>query len=137
MAALIQFASGAPGIKYTLDKPVIIIGRGTSGTDICLPCAYASKRHATIVALPSLEKQGEFTFYIEDMGSKNSTYVNDKAIKRIRLYDGDVIRIGRVTLKFDASGENSFLEAVELDNEPMPESQSSTMSFSRRLSLFE
>ena len=137
MAALIQFASGAPGIKYTLDKPVVIIGRGTSGTDICLPCAYASKQHATIVALPSLEKQGDFTFYIEDMGSTNSTHVNEKPIKRVRLHDGDVIRIGRVTLKFDASGDSSFLEAVELDNEPMPDAQSSTMSFSRRLSLFE
>ena len=136
MAALIQFASGAPGIKYSLDKPSIIIGRGTNGTDICLPCAYASKHHATIEAMPSLEKAGGFVFYIEDMGSTNFTYVNDKPVRRVRLEDGDLIRIGRVTLKFDASGDTSILEAIELYNEPPPQSQSKTFSFSRRLSSF-
>lgn len=137
MAALIQFASGAPGIKYSLDKTNIVIGRCTNGTDICLPCAYASKRHASIEAKPSLEKAGAFVFYIEDMGSTNFTYVNDKPVKRIRLEDGDLIRIGRVTLKFDASGDTSVLEAVELDNTPPPQSQSKTWSFSRRLSLVD
>ena len=136
MAALIQFASGAPGIKYSLDKSIMIIGRGNAATDICLADAYTSKQHAAIAALPSLEKQGEFTFYLEDMGSTNHTYVNDKPIKRVRLYDGDVIRIGQVTLKFDASGDSSMLEVVELQDQRHPETSTSTFSFSRRLSLF-
>ena len=48
MAALIQFASGAPGIKYSLNARLLTIGRGTSGNDICLPCSFVSKHHATI-----------------------------------------------------------------------------------------
>lgn len=134
MAALIQFANGAPGIKYSLDRPNIVIGRGTSGTDICLPCAFASKHHASIEAIPSLECEGSFIFYIEDLGSTNFTYVNDKPVKRVRLEDGDLIRIGKVMLKFDSSGDTSVLEAVELDYELPPQSQSKTWSFSRRLS---
>jgi len=137
MAALIQYASGAPGIKYSLDKPRIIIGRGSSGTDICLPCSFVSKHHAYIEAIPSLKNVGHFIFYLEDLGSTNFTFVNDKPVRRIRLEDGDVIRIGRVTLKFDASGDSSVLEAIDLDYELPSLTQSKTMRFSRRLSLID
>lgn len=133
MAALIQFASGAPGIKYILDKPTLSIGRGFSGNDICLPCAFASKHHAVIEAISSLESDTEYNFYIEDLGSTNNTYVNEKSIRRVRLEDGDIIRIGKVTLKFDAGGENSVIETLEIDCELPPVSQSNAWSFSRRL----
>lgn len=135
MAALIQFANGAPGIKYSIDKQTITIGRGTSGNDICLPCAFCSKHHALIEAVPGLQ-QGQYSFYLQDLDSTNKTFVNDQAVERVKLEDGDLIRIGRTTLKFDASGETTVLEAVEVDNEEPSLTQSRTWSFSRRLSTF-
>ena len=135
MAALLQLANGVPGIKYSLDRQKITIGRGTSGNDISLPCAFCSKHHAVIEAMPGMEP-GQYSFYLEDLGSTNKTFVNDQAVDRVKLEDGDLIRIGRATLKFDASGETTVLEAVEMDNEVPSMTQSKTWSFSRRLSSF-
>lgn len=137
MAALIQFASGAPGIKYSLDKQALTIGRGSSGNDICLPCAFASKHHAVIEAVSSHEGGGDYDFYIEDLDSTNHTYVNEKCISRVILEDGDIIRIGRTTLKYDASGKTSVLEALEIDCELPPVGQERTWTFSRRLNSFD
>lgn len=135
MAALIQFANGAPGIKYSLNARLLTIGRVTAGNDICLPCSFVSKHHASIELVESLEKPGEYDYYIEDLGSTNKTLVNDKPITRVKLQDGDLLRIGRSTLKFDASGAQPSLEALEVDLELPPMSQSRTWKLSRRLSL--
>ena len=139
MAALIQFASGAPGIKYALDKRHTLIGRTAKANDISLPCSFVSKHHAIIMLVESIINPGTFDIYIEDLKSKNHTYVNDEPITRVKLEDGDIVRIGRNTLKYDSSGEVPELEAVEVDLE-LPnlddvQSQSQTWNFSRRLSL--
>ena len=137
MPALIQFASGAPGIKYQLDKRYLSIGRGSAENDICLPCAFVSKHHAVIEIVESEEPGRGYDFYLQDLNSTNHTYVNDQPIARVKLKDGDVIRIGRNTLKFDASGALPLLDALELDFElpTTSESQSKTWNFSRRLRL--
>jgi len=134
MPALIQFARGAPGIKYQLDQRYLSIGRDMSENDICLPCAFVSKHHAVIEIS---ENEDGYAFYLQDLNSTNHTYVNNRAITRIRLEDGDVIRIGKNTFKFDASGALPLLDAVELDFE-LPssgETPSKTWNFSRRLRL--
>ena len=136
MAALIQFAGGAPGIKYALEKRLVSIGRGSEGNDICLPCSFVSKHHAMIELVQDPVNPGRFDIYLEDMNSRNHTYVNEQQIDRIKLEDGDVVRIGRNTLKFDATGDMPNLEAIDVDVElPASSGQSQTWTFSRRLSL--
>ena len=72
--------------------------RGVIGTvdgcDIKLLDAAISSRHAEIVL-----SQGN-RFRINDLGSRNGTYVNDKAIASTELVDGDNIRLGRTTFRF-------------------------------------
>jgi len=135
MAALIQFASGAPGIKYDINKRRLVIGRGTVDADICLPCAFVSKSHAVLEVVDGLTDDAPYVFYLEDLGSTNKTYVNDKPVTRVRLEDGDIIRIGKTTLKFDATGVLPVLNAVAVDPELPAQNQSVTWSFSRRLSM--
>ena len=137
MPALIQFASGAPGIKYQLDKRYLSIGRGSAENDICLPCAFVSKHHAIIELVECETADGGIEIYLQDLNSTNHTYVNDQPITRTQLLHGDVIRIGKNTLKFDAHGEVPELDAIELDFElpSASESQARTWNFSRRLRL--
>ena len=139
MAALIQFASGAPGIKYQLDKRYLGIGRGAAENDICLPCSFVSKHHAVIEIVESQRDEGGVEYYLQDLNSTNHTYVNDRPITRVQLRDGDVIRIGKNILKFDIRGRVPTLDAVALDFEvpAFSESQSKTWNFSRRLRLIE
>jgi len=134
MPALIQFASGAPGIKYHLDRRYLSIGRDTGENDISLPCAFVSKHHAVIEVVEEAEG---YAFYLQDLNSTNHTYVNDREINRVQLQDGDIIRIGKNTLKFDARGELPKLDPIVLDYET-PDSgqyQAKTWNFSRRLRL--
>lgn len=138
MAALIQFASGAPGIKYGLSKRHITIGRTSSGNDICLACSYVSKHHARIEVTESVIDPQGHDVYLEDLGSTNQTYVNEEPITRVRLEDGDVVRIGRNTFKFDSRSENKpQLEPLEIDLELPSTEQSQTWNFSRRLHLMD
>lgn len=137
MPALIQFASGAPGIKYQLDRRYLFIGRGSDENDVCLSCAFVSKHHAVIEFVKSDTAERGYEIYLQDLNSTNHTYVNDQQISRVPLVHGDIIRIGKNTLKFDARGEYPELDAIKLDYE-LPttgDSQSRTWNFSRRLRL--
>jgi hypothetical protein len=56
--------------------------------------SMVSNHHARISLLAS-------GYFIEDLGSKNGTFVNDVMISQpVSLKRGDVIRIGMVSLKF-------------------------------------
>lgn len=52
-----------------------------------------SARHAVIHAVSG-------GYDVEDLGSATGTYVNDKAVKRVRLRSGDLIRVGGTTLAY-------------------------------------
>src|SRR5215467_5033937 len=42
---------------------------------------------------------------IEDLNSLNGTFVNDLRIERATLHDGDIVHIGKHTIKVDTSGD--------------------------------
>jgi len=137
MAALIQFASGAPGIKYSLEKRHLTIGRVSAGNDICLPCSFVSKHHARIEVISSITKTDSFDVYVEDLGSTNQTFVNEEPVSRRKLEQGDLLRIGRNTMKFDDSEGFPNLDPVEVDLELPSDGQSQTWNFSRRLNVID
>lgn len=136
MAALIQFASGAPGIKYSLDKVQFSIGRDSAENDVCVPCAFVSKQHAMIEAVTNSRGDGH-DFYLIDLGSTNHTYVNEDPVTHVKLEDGDIIRIGKTTFKFDMSHNTTDLIPLDIDEElPHTASQANNISkLSRRLSI--
>lgn len=70
-----------------------IIGTA-DGCDVRVFDASISGRHAEI----TIGAQNRFR--ITDLGSRNGTYVNDKAIASVELVDGDNIRLGRTTFRF-------------------------------------
>ncbi|MBF0338557.1 MAG: FHA domain-containing protein [Nitrospirae bacterium] len=79
-------------------KDVMTIGKfstdGTSHNDISLDDKTVSRHHARI-------SRKNDRYYIEDLRSKNHTYVNDQEVKRVHLKDGDVISIGLSTILFE------------------------------------
>nr|HQU74776.1 FHA domain-containing protein [Calditrichia bacterium] len=69
-----------------------------------------SRQHARLFCL-------EDRFYIEDLGSKNYTFLNEEPVQRARLQNGDVIRIGQNSLTFhkknaDKTEDSSALTTV-------------------------
>jgi len=69
-----------------------LFGRGDADV-VELPSTTVSRRHARI----SVDEDA----WIEDLGSKNGTFVGDRQVtSRVRLSDGDRIRLGSFLLTF-------------------------------------
>ena len=74
------------GRRWRVDTDAITLGRGEE-CDIVLPDRQVSRVHARV-------SRAEDGFYIEDLGSKNGTYVNGMPVRdRVKLQDGDEIQV--------------------------------------------
>jgi hypothetical protein len=76
--------------QYKLKKLVSTVGRQAEN-DIVIEDLTISAHHATIT------KEGG-SFYIQDNGSTNSTFVNDIKIDKALVKNGDIIRMGKAVL---------------------------------------
>ena len=92
----------------SLDQPVCVLGKSPSA-NVILENPYVSRRHALI----SL-RAGHVE--IEDLGSKNGTFINGSRLsgQRHRLRFGDRIELGRgqVVLRFQHWGSTMTLPAM-------------------------
>ncbi len=83
-----------PGTIFPLQE-VNSLGRAPSST-ICLPDPFVSAHHALITW-----REGHW--WLEDLGSKNGTTLNDEPVNRPTVVDvGDLIGIGQVVLRIEA-----------------------------------
>ena len=85
------FLQSAPAADIAKLKNVLIGRLPTS--DLALNHSEVSRRHALI-------REVDGRFLIEDLGSSNGTYVNDKLIKQAELHEGDLIQISNFLLLF-------------------------------------
>jgi len=78
---------------YELTKPEMRLGRSAEN-EIPLDSEKVSRRHALIVLTG-------VTFYIQDLGSANGTFVNGEQVRdRAALHNGDEVRLGDRTFVF-------------------------------------
>ena len=78
--------------EYPFDKDTPVLGRALE-CDITIDDASISRQHARVTLKPD-------RITIEDLGSLNGTYINDDAIKRGHIENGDRVSIGSVDLYF-------------------------------------
>jgi adenylate cyclase len=92
---------------YPIQKLPIKIGR-MSDNDIVLKDNLVSRYHAVI----SMKNR---SFFVEDLKSKNGTFVNNSRVVNRQISVGDMITIGKTTLLFDFSKRAIFSEDNELE----------------------
>ena len=80
------------GQRYPLDKREILVGR-EGEVDVRLEYASVSRRQARIVNVLG-------NWVLEDLGSTNGTFVNERRIQSSALQSNDLIRFGEVIVKF-------------------------------------
>jgi len=102
------------GKTFPLTEEELLIGRDPSN-QISLLDSLASRRHCVV------RREGE-GFLLEDLDSRNSTFVNNVPVKERRLANGDQIRIGKSVLVFqglsvEPGRDNS---SVEVNSGPTP-----------------
>ncbi len=79
--------------EWLLSLGANVVGRDR-GCAVCIDSTTVSRRHAGIMVA-----SGEAT--VEDLGSKNGTYVNGQRVKRpVALKDRDQIRVGSVKMTY-------------------------------------
>lgn len=81
---------GRPVRTYTFNKKTVMIGRDPT-SDIFLDNTGISRSHARIERTPG-------GYQIEDLGSANGTFINDRQIRKDYLGHDDVVRIGKFAL---------------------------------------
>jgi hypothetical protein len=84
-----------PGRTMVLTRDIVTIGR-TRNNDICLPSTGVSRDHARLLVAP-----GSVT--LVDASSTNGCFINDVRVTRQRLRDGDLVRIGDRSFRFELS----------------------------------
>jgi hypothetical protein len=104
--------AGTGDEELLLNRPELTIGRALDN-DLILNDASVSLHHARIVKVQA-------AFYIEDLGSTNSTFVNDVRTDEQPLIQGDQIRIGDQVLIFEhTEAHGAALLAEPLDETVM------------------
>jgi hypothetical protein len=83
------------GAEFEVDRVDVTIGRGGQNDVPLEGDEFASARHVRI------EPRADGV-WVQDLGSTNGTFVNGVRIEqRLRLYPGDVVRIGETDLRFE------------------------------------
>lgn len=116
MTAFLELIKGiAPGKRFEISNERSVIGRSAE-CDFPLDVPAISRRHAVIL-------QDGGRFFVEDLESRNGTFVNEQRIaNRAPLTDGDQLLIcdqtfvfssGREPRPFDGTGTSSLAEMVD------------------------
>jgi transcriptional regulator with GAF, ATPase, and Fis domain len=100
------------GESFALAEEEIFIGRDP-GNQISVLDATASRRHC------SVRKEGQ-VFWLRDLESRNSTFVNGVPTTERLLRHGDQIRVGQSLFVFREPGGTSAEEAVVLNDDAPP-----------------
>ena len=81
-----------PGVVFPLEG-WITVGRAAT-SDIVLDEQFVSSTHARLVP------RGQF-YFVEDLGSTNGTFVNEKQVTEAQLKMDSRLRIGETTFRYE------------------------------------
>jgi hypothetical protein len=91
-ALVIRSGGGRAGESFPIEGDKMTIGRRPD-SEVFLDDITVSRDHALLVRRGS-------TWYLDDCGSLNGTYVNRERIDSHRLEDGDELQVGKYKLTF-------------------------------------
>jgi len=95
------------GERVAVLKGTVTIGRHPSNT-IRLAGTVISKYHALI-------REENHAFIYEDLNSSNGSYHHELRVKKHELHDGDVIKIGVITLTFKKASMGDLSSLINMD----------------------
>ena len=101
MAMVVLLVDDVEIRKYPIEGERLLIGR-SGDAQIHIDDATVSGKHAVVEGVKSKTVDSAFDYFIQDLGSTNGTHVGGKKVRREKLLNGDVIKIGWNTFQFVA-----------------------------------
>jgi len=92
-AFLVGVAGPYTSVKFSIDRDRVEIGRDPSNSIVLDADPSVSRKHAAIV------RQGT-SYFVEDLGSTNGTYINGVRVQSAVLNLGDVVHFGSSSFRF-------------------------------------
>jgi pSer/pThr/pTyr-binding forkhead associated (FHA) protein len=91
---LVVVSANLFGSSFVIDRRETTVGRG-EGCGVRLDDPLVSREHCVFTV------DQENNFFVEDLGSKNRTYLNKKPVRKKRqLFYGDRLLMGETILRF-------------------------------------
>jgi general secretion pathway protein E len=100
----LEITAGAGRMEFPLEQPQVTIGRHASNT-LVLSDGMASRSHCVI-------EKTDGGYRVRDLNSSNGTKLNGQVVRSAMLASGDVIQIGKTTLKFVSGPNGSEIEEL-------------------------
>lgn len=116
--------AGRKVTELSFTRGPVRIGRGPDN-QVVLPDQAVSRQHAMLYTA-----NGD-RWIIEDLDSANKTYLNEQAIDKKQVQDGDTLRIGHFTVEIDLAGEGGASRSID-PNDTLAPVQSQPQTIVRR-----
>ena len=84
MAIIVQLHEGVAIKKFPIDKPILRIGRDPD-SDIFIDDGVVGTKHAVVEMKTDSDPQGSHQYFIKNLESTNSTFVNGKKVTSQKL----------------------------------------------------
>ena len=117
MAMIIQTVDGVVANRFDIDAQGLKFGR-SSRNQVIIDDAAVSGDHAVIVK--SVDDEGVEVYIIQDLGSTNGTFVNDKKIDQQQLHHTDEIRIGLNVFTFIDENQQDLQKTSKIKKSWIP-----------------
>ena len=107
--ALIAIAGPLNGTTVELDAAEVSIGRD-AGNQVCVQSAWVSRHHC------ALRREGNNTV-VQDLESRNGTFVNGIPVSRQELKHGDLLTVGDCSFRFVSQAEAPTTQSAAIELE--------------------
>ena len=91
MAMVIQTIDGVVTNKFEIGDTALTFGR-TMDNQIQIDDLAVSNEHARVIGEAGAD--GQKVYFLEDLGSTNGSFINEKKVKKQQLHHKDNLRIG-------------------------------------------
>ena len=90
-------------VPIPLEREEVILGRAIEA-DVRVNDFLVSRKHASITAVPTSSRVA-MEYILQDLDSRNGTFLNGRRIRKEKLENGEKITIGETILRFDLLDE--------------------------------
>ena len=101
--ALVFLSGDLIAVPIPLEREEVILGRALEA-DVRVNDTQVSRQHARIIAMPT-ESRVAMQYVLNDLDSRNGTFLNGRRIRKEMLENGDKITVGETILRFDLLDE--------------------------------